>query len=53
MPNKKKIVQLIMIYVPLVGFTVLGFMASWQFTLVFIGIVVFVIGLVSWVNDNL
>ena len=53
MLTKKKIIQLLMIFVPLIGFAVLGFMTSWQFTLVFIGVVVFIIGFASWVNDKL
>jgi len=53
MPNKKKIAQLLMIYVPLVGFTILGFRASWQFTLVVMAIGVFLIGFTSWLNENI
>jgi len=52
MPNKK-IAQLLMIYIPLIGFAILGFKASWKFTSVFIGIIVFVIGFVWWTNDNI
>lgn len=42
-----------MIFVPLTGFVVAGFWASWQLTLVSIGICVFIAGAVSWANDNL